>query len=160
MAKNENFHRFLFHFEGSVDEVTLVFIIRKISEEKKLPGKIKSNLKFIFIELITNMISHHVGDSYGVISAEREKDHYLITASNISSEQNFKIINANLDTIKKIKNVKGYYNEQLKSVSYDKSVNLGLIEIYNRCNGNIKVTSKPEGRYLNLTFKIKLNDIN
>ena len=84
----------------------------------------------------------------------------MITAGNYVSESNLKRIESNVDVVKKIKNVKDHYNEQLKSVSYDKSVNLGLIEIFNRCKGNLKLNSKQVGKNLFVTFKIKLDDIN
>lgn len=158
MQKKE--HKCLICFEGVVDEIALVFFIRKISESKVLSVKLKSTLKFVLIELVTNMISHNSGDSYGLISIEREKDGYSITTRNYSTRQNYKIIQSNIDAIKRIKNTKSYYNEQLKTVSFDKSVNLGLIEIYTRCGGMMKVTSKTEDKQLLITFKIKINDIN
>lgn len=160
MAKEAVANKYIVYFEGEVDEAVLVFMIKKISDSKYIPNKLKSSLKFILIELITNMITHYSSSSYGVISVEKQKSDYLITASNFVSEQNLKKINANIEVIKKIKNVKGHYNDQLKSVTFDKSVNLGLIEIYNRCKGNLKLSTKEIGNALFLTFKIKLDDIN
>lgn len=160
MSKEIIKNRYVIHFEGDVDESVLVFMIRKISDNKVLPNKLKSSLKFILIELITNIISHSLSNSYGIISVEKEERGYLVTAGNYVSEQNLKRINLNIDTIKKIKDIKGHYNNQLQSVSYDKSVNLGLIEIYNRCNGKLKITTKEAGKLVFLTFKIKLDDIN
>lgn len=160
MTKEALANKYIVYFEGEVDEAVLVFMIKKISDSKYIPNKLKSSLKFILIELITNMITHYSISSYGVVSVEKQKNDYLITASNFVSEQNLKKINANIEVIKKIKNVKGHYNDQLKSVTFDKSVNLGLIEIYNRCKGNLKLSTKEVGNALFLTFKIKLDDIN
>lgn len=153
-------HKYLICFEGTIDETTLVFFIKKISENKTLPNKFKSGLKFILIELITNIISHNNGDSYGSVSIERDKNDYTIITTNFATEQNFETIKSNINVIKKIKNIKNHYNDQLKNVSYDKSVNLGLIEIYNRCDGDMKVTSKKVGKQLQITFKIQLHDSN
>lgn len=160
MSKETIKNRYVIYFEGEVDESVLVFMIRKISDNTVIPNKLKSSLKFILIELITNIISHSVSNSYGIISVEKEEKGYLVTAGNYVSEQNLKRINSNIDTIKKIKDTKGHYNNQLQSVSYDKSVNLGLIEIYYRCNGKLKITTKEAGKLVFLTFKIKLDDIN
>lgn len=158
MAKKENKKRFLLFFEGNIDEITLVYFIRKISESKEVPAKTRSSLKFILIEMIANMISHSVGDPYGIISVMNENGKYRVITKNYTNESNFKSILSNLEVIKKIKNVKNFYDEQLKSVSYDKSVNLGLIEIYNRCKGKIKIESELEGKKLFVTFNILLND--
>lgn len=161
MAKtNGIINKYIIYYEGEVDETVLVFFIKKISDTKLLPSRAKSNIKFILIELITNMISHYSSSSYGVISVEDNEGQIIITSGNYVSETNLKRIESNLDTVKRIKNVKDHYNEQLKSVSYDKSVNLGLIEIYNRCRGNLKLSSKQTGKNLFITFKIKLDDIN
>ncbi len=153
-------HKYIIYFEGTVDETTLVFFIKKLSENKILPNKLKSSLKFILIELITNMISHNNEDSYGSISIQKENHDYMIITTNFSTEQNFETVKSNINAIKKIKNVKEHYNDQLKNVSFDKSVNLGLIEIYNRCEGDIKVSSKKAGKQLQITFKIQLHDSN
>lgn len=153
-------HKYIIHYEGIVDEATLVFFIRKISDNKNLPNRIKSNLKFILIELITNMISHSVSDAYGTISVENDEEGIVIVTSNYSNTQQFELIQSNLNQIKKVKNVKGHYNDQLKMVSFEKSVNLGLIEIYNRCNGRMKVSAKEEASQLLITFKLKINDTN
>lgn len=160
MAKKEIKRKYLVYFEGNIDEITLVYFIRKISESKEIPVRMRSSLKFVLIEMITNMISHSVGDSYGIISVQEEKGKYKILTRNYTNETNFKSILSNIDTIKKIKNVKNFYNEQLKSVSYDKSVNLGLIEIYNRCKGNLKVESGNEGKKFLITFNVLLDDSN
>lgn len=159
MAKKENKKKYLLYFEGNIDEITLVFFIRKVSEAKAIPSKMRSSLKFVLIELITNMISHSAGDAYGTISVQEEKGGYRIITGNFSNASNLKSIQNSIDTIKKIKNVKNFYNEQLKSVTYDKSVNLGLIEIFNRCKGNMKVESRTEEKKLQITFNILLNDI-
>lgn len=153
-------HKYIIHYEGNVDETTLVFFIRKISDNKKLPNRLKSNLKFVLIELITNMISHSVADAYGTVSVEKDEDGVSIVSSNYSNKQQFEVIQSNLNLIKKVKNVKGHYNDQLKMVSFDKSVNLGLIEIYNRCNGELKVSAKEVANQLLITFKLKVNDTN
>ena len=160
MANKEMKNKYIIYYEGEVDESVLVFFIKKISDTKHLTNRAKSNIKFILIELITNIISHYSSSSYGVISVEEDEGQVLITAGNYVSESNLKRIESNVDVVKKIKNVKDHYNEQLKSVSYDKSVNLGLIEIFNRCKGNLKLNSKQVGKNLFVTFKIKLDDIN
>ncbi|HRD37214.1 MAG TPA: DUF6272 family protein [Bacteroidia bacterium] len=158
--KSDIINKYILHYEGEVDEAVLVFFIKKISDTKLLPNRAKSNIKFILIELITNIISHYSSSSYGVISVEDNEGQVIITCGNYVSDVNLKRIETNLDVVKRIKNVKDHYNEQLKSVSYDKSVNLGLIEIYNRCKGNLKLSSKQTGKNLFVTFKIKLDDIN
>ena len=117
-------------------------------------------MKFVLIELITNMISHSVADGYGTVSVEKDEDGVSIVSSNYSNKQQFEVIQSNLNLIKKVKNVKGHYNDQLKMVSFDKSVNLGLIEIYNRCNGKLKVSAKEVANQLLITFKLKVNDTN
>lgn len=158
--KSDIKNKYIIYYEGEVDEAVLVFFIKKISDTKLLPNRSKSNIKFILIELITNIISHYSSSSYGIISVEENEGQVLISSGNYVSETNLKRIESNLEVVKRIKSVKDHYNEQLKSVSYDKSVNLGLIEIYNRCKGNLKLSSKQIGKNLFITFKIKLNDIN
>jgi hypothetical protein len=160
MKKESINPKYILRFEGEMDEAVLVFIIKKISDSKIIPNKLKSSLKLVLIELITNIISHYSSSSYGIVSLEKASEGYLITASNYVNEQNLNTIKANLDAIKKIKNPKGLYNDLLKSVSFNKSVNLGLIEIYNRCKGNIKLTTSGDGSPSFLTLKIKLDDIN
>jgi len=161
MAKKSDItNKYILHYEGEVDETVLVFFIKKISDTKLLPNRAKSNIKFILIELITNIISHYSSSSYGIISLEDNEGQLIITCGNYVSDSNLNRIESNLEIVKRIKNVKDHYNEQLKSVSYDKSVNLGLIEIYNRCKGNLKLISKQTGKNLFVTFKIKLDDIN
>jgi hypothetical protein len=160
MKKEDINPKYILRFEGEMDEAVLVFIIKKVSDSKVVSNKLKSSLKLVLIELITNIISHYSSSSYGAISLEKTNDGYLITASNYVNEQNLKTVKDNIDTIKKIKNPKGLYNDLLKSVSFNKSVNLGLIEIYNRCKGNIKLTTSGTGNPSFLTLKIKLDDIN
>ncbi|MBL7896299.1 MAG: hypothetical protein JNK50_13465 [Bacteroidia bacterium] len=160
IKKGDITNRYILYYEGEVDETVLVFFIKKISDTRLLPNRAKSNIKFILIELITNIISHYSSSSYGIISLEDNEGQVIITCGNYVSDANLKRIESNLDVVKRIKNVKDHYNEQLKSVSYDKSVNLGLIEIYNRCKGNLKLNSKQTGKNLFVTFKIKLDDIN
>lgn len=160
MNKEKYVNPYIIYFEGEIDETVLVFMIRKISDNKVLPNKLKSSLKFILIELITNIISHYSTSSYGIISVEKQNDNYVITAANYVSEKNLKKINDNIDIIKKVKSAKEHYADLLKSVSFEKSVNLGLIEIYSRCKGNLKTSTKEIGKNIFLTFKIKLDDIN
>lgn len=160
VKKGDITNKYILYYEGEVDETVLVFFIKKISDTKLLPNRAKSNIKFILIELITNIISHYSSSSYGIISLEDNEGQLIITCGNYVSDLNLNRIESNLDVVKRIKNVKDHYNEQLKSVSYDKSVNLGLIEIYNRCKGNLKLSSKQTGKNLFVTFKIKLDDIN
>lgn len=151
---------FKIYFEGDIDELVLVFILKKLSQTQSCPKQIKSSLKIILIEIITNIISHHSFSNHGIISIKGFKGYCLIEAGNFANKENIEVIKANIDEVKKVKNIKDHYKNLLKSVSYEKSVNLGLIEIYNRSKGNLKLETQEILGKSFITFKIKIDDIN
>ena len=154
--RKENKNRI--YFEGDLDENVLVFFLKKINDGNYFPNKFKSNLKIILIELITNAITHYHNVAFGKVLVEKKGDHYLISVTNFISQKNLQLLKKNLIYFKSLKEVRSQYNALLKSATLEKSVGLGLLEIFNKAKGNIKLQTQTVSGNKIITIKIKIYD--
>ena len=145
------------YYEGDIDESLLVFFMKKINSINYCSSKCKSNLKIVLIELITNAITHFSGLPYGRLLIKKENNDCIIAVSNLVDEKGFKQLIENINHIKTLKNVKQEYNNLLAAASFDKLMGLGLLEIYNKSNGNLEISSVPAHEYKLITIKLKID---
>ncbi len=145
------------YYEGDLDEDVLIFFMKKTNTIDFCSGKTKSNLKIALIELITNAITHLSGVAYGRVLVTKQNDDCYVAVSNIVNPNSLVVLMDNIKRIKSIKDVKKEYNKLLADASFDKLVGLGLLEIFNKSNGNVEITTESALENTLVTIKLKIN---
>ncbi len=146
---------------GIPDELLLSNLIKNIeSLENGKNSRFVKRLISITIELINNFINHSKKNTACEFELIQINNKYKIITHNITSVANFVRAERQLTKIKSSPSLPFLIKDKLLKVASEKSRSLGLLKIYEKSSGNLKILKSNRSTKLVIKIVCNLHDKN
>lgn len=146
---------------GIPDELLLSNLIKNIeSLENRKNSRFVKRLISITIELINNFINHSKKNTACEFELIQINNKYKIITHNITSVVNFVRAERQLTKIKSSPSLPFLIKDKLLKVASEKSRSLGLLKIYEKSSGNLKILKSSRSTKLVIKIVCNLHDKN